>query len=243
MVGASGVGDGQLVLDLGAGYGAITSALAAAGSRVIAVERDPLLAGRLSRRFGGCSHVTVVAADVRDVPLPRREFLVVANIPFAVTTGLLRRLLGDPAVPLAGAELIVGWGAGRWLSRPRPRDEETAWWTARYRIRLANRIPAASFVPPPGADAARLSVRPRPLALSPRGQRILRALLRDAFRSRHRPVDVGRRVLLRAGIVPGTPAADLTADDWHRLAWVLTAPARGGARAGLDDHSSVTISR
>ncbi len=194
---------------------------------MIAVERDPRLAGRLSRRFGGDPLVTVVAADLRQVPLPRRDFLVVANIPFAVTTDLLRRLLGNPAVPLAGAELIVAWGAGRWLARPRPRDEETAWWTARYRIRLAGRVPAASFAPPPGVDAARLSVRPRPLAGSASGQRALRALLRDAFRSGRRPVDLERRILLRAGIAPGTPATELTGDDWHRLAQVLTVPSRG----------------
>ena len=244
LVRASGAGDGRLVLDLGAGYGSITAALAAAGPRVIAVERDPRLAGRLSRRFGGDPRVTVVAADLRQVPLPRRDFLVVASIPFAVTTELLlRRLLGDPSVPLAGAEMIVAWGTARWLAQPRPRDEETAWWTARYRIRLAGRIPAASFVPPPRSDAARLSVRPRPLAGSPGGQRILRALLHEAFRSSRRPVSVGRRVLLRAGIAPGTPAGELTADEWHRLARALARPPTAGvARAGLDDHPSVTIS-
>jgi 23S rRNA (adenine-N6)-dimethyltransferase len=152
---------------------------------------------------------------------PRRDFMVVASIPFALITELLRRLLGDASVPLAGAQLILAWGAGRWLSRPRPRDEETAWWTARYRIRLAGRIQAASFAPPPRADAAELTIRPRPLARSPGGQRVLRALLRDAFRRPDRPVGVGRRALLRTGIAPGTPAARLTAAQWHRLAQVL----------------------
>ena len=160
LVRASGAGQGQLVLDLGAGYGSITAALAAAGPRVIAVERDPRLAARLSRRFGGEPRVTVVAADLRDVSLPRRDFVVVASIPFAVSTELLRRLLGNPAVPLAGAELVLGWGAGCWLARSRPRDEETAWWTARYRIRLAGRSrrPASPRRPastPPGCPSGR----------------------------------------------------------------------------------------
>jgi 23S rRNA (adenine-N6)-dimethyltransferase len=228
LVRASGAGQGQLVLDLGAGYGSITAALAAAGPRVIAVERDPRLVARLSRRFGGEPRVTVVAADLREVSLPRRDFVVVASIPFAVSTELLRRLLGNPAVPLAVAELVLGWGAGCWLARSRPRDEETAWWTARYRIRLADRIPAASFAPPPGVDAAWMSIRPRPLAGSRHGQRVLRALLRDGFRSRARPAAVRRQVMLRAGIAPGTPAAELTADQWHRLAQMLTGQARGG---------------
>jgi len=224
LVAASGAGDGDLVFDLGAGYGAITAALAAAGPRVVAVERDPRLAHRLDRRFAGDPRVRVVAGDVLRVPLPRRDFLVVASIPFGVTTELLRRLLGDPAVPLAGAELIIGSGAARWLASARPRDRETAWWAARYRLSLARTIPAACFAPPPGTDAAHLSVRPRPLARSRDGQRALRALLRDAFRGGgRRPVAVNRRTLVRAGIAPGRPAAELTAGEWHRLAQMLAA--------------------
>ena len=228
LVGASGAGRGSLVLDLGAGYGAITAALADTGARVIAVERDPRLAGRLSRRFADDSRVRVVAADVRDVPLPHRDFLVVANIPFGVTTNLLRRLLGDPGVPLAGAELIVADGVARWLTAARPRDEETAWWTTRYRIRRARRVLAGSFAPPPSVAAAHLSIRPAPLAGSARGQRVLRGMLREAYGGR-RPLQVSRRLLVRAGIDPGTPAAELTSGEWRDLAGLLatTGPAAG----------------
>jgi 23S rRNA (adenine-N6)-dimethyltransferase len=221
LVGASGAGPGDLVLDLGAGYGAITAALAAAGCRVTAVERDPRLARRLRRRFGTDPRVRVAEADLLAAPLPRRDFLVVANIPFGASTRLLRRLLGDPAVPLAGAELITAHGVACWLASARPRDAETAWWAARYRMCLVRRIPAACFGPPPSTDAAQLSVRPRPAARSAPAQRALRALLRDGFADRRRPLPVGRRVLLRAGIAPGTPAAELTAAAWHRLAWML----------------------
>ncbi|HEY3952797.1 MAG TPA: rRNA adenine N-6-methyltransferase family protein [Streptosporangiaceae bacterium] len=225
LVAASGAGHDDLVLDLGAGYGAITGALAAAGCRVTAVERDPRLARRLARRFGTDPRVRVVEADILRLPLPRRDFLVVANIPFGASTRLLRRLLGDPAVPLAGAELITAYGVARWLAGARPRDAETAWWAARYRMCLVRRVPAARFGPPPSTDAAQLSVRPRPLARSAPAQRVLRTLLRDGFAARRRPVPVGRRVLLRAGIAPGTPAAELTAADWHRLAWMLVGAA------------------
>jgi 23S rRNA (adenine-N6)-dimethyltransferase len=225
MVRACGAGEGRLVLDLGAGSGAITAALAAAGARVIAVEQDPRLAAGLRRRFDGDPGVRVVEADLRRVSLPRREFMVVANPPFSVTTALCRRLLGDPALRLAGAELVLQWGAARWLASPRPRDAETAWWTARYQVRLARTISAASFVPPPRVDAARLSVRPRAIVASVRGQRMLRTLLRAAYR---RPtvradavVGVRRRLLLRAAIDPAAPAAQVTAEQWHRLAVLL----------------------
>jgi 23S rRNA (adenine-N6)-dimethyltransferase len=225
LVRACGAGEGRLVLDLGAGRGAITAALAAAGARVIAVEQDPRLAAGLRRRFDGDPGVRVVEADLRRVPLPRREFLVVANPPFSLTTALCRRLLGDPALRLAGAELVLQWGAARWLASPRPRDAETAWWTARYQVRLARTISAASFVPPPRVDAARLSVRPRAIVASARGQRMLRTLLRAAYRRPAARADavIGdrRRLLVRAAIDPAAPAAQVTAEQWHRLAVLL----------------------
>jgi 23S rRNA (adenine-N6)-dimethyltransferase len=228
---ACGARDGRLVLDLGAGRGAITAGLAATGARVIAVERDPRLAAGLRRRFDRDPRVRVVQADLRTVPLPRREFLVVASPPFSLTTTLCRRLLGDPAVRLAGAELVIEWGAARWLASPRPRDAESAWWAARYQMRLASVVSAATFVPPPGADAARLSVRPRPIAASALGQHRLRALLRGAYRrpgARAGAVLPGRRgLLLRAGLDPRTPVGEVTAVQWHDLALLLADGQRG----------------
>jgi len=225
LVRACGAGDGRLVLDLGAGRGAITAGLAAAGARVIALERDPRLAAGLRRRFDHDPRVRVVEADLRTVPLPHREFLVVASPPFSLTTALCRRLLGDPAVPLAGAELVVGYGAARWLASPWPRDAETAWWAARYQMRLARTIGAAAFVPPPRTNAARLSVCPRPIAASARGQQRLRALLRLAYRRPGARADVvlagNRRLLVRAGLDPRTPVTELTAEHWHHLALLL----------------------
>jgi len=228
---ASGARAGDLVFDLGAGCGAIAAGLAGTGARVIAVERDPKLAARLRRRFDDEPNVRVVEADLRAIPLPRRDFLVVASPPFSLTTALCRRLLGDPDVPLAGAELIVQWGAARWLTAMRPRDAETAWWSARFQIRLARVIDPASFAPPPRVHAAWLSVQPRAMLVSARGQRRLRAVLQAAY---HRPstrtdiaVACGKRMLLRANLDPAAPVAAVTADQWHRLAVLLG----GGAAA------------
>lgn len=156
------MGRGDLALDLGAGYGALTGPLVGTGARVIAIELDPALVGRLRRRFGEESTVAVVEADLRVVPLPRRPFYVVANPPFALTTLLCRRLMSDPAVRLAGAELVLEWGAAKWLTRPEPGDREAGRWAARYDIQLVRRIPTACFSPPPSSDAAHVSVRPRP---------------------------------------------------------------------------------
>jgi 23S rRNA (adenine-N6)-dimethyltransferase len=238
-VSAAGARNGRLVLDLGAGGGAITARLAQAGARVIAVERDPRLAARLRRRFANQPNVRVVEEDLQKVKLPRRDFLVVASPPFSLTTALCRRLLGDPGVRLTAAELIIGDGAARWLASPRPRDAETAWWTARYEVRLARRVSPASFTPPPSVAAARVSIRPRPMP-GP-AQRQLRMLLRGAYRGpaaragavaasavlAGAGVPGGRRLLVRAGVDPAAAAGEVTAEQWYRLA--LLAGGGGGS--------------
>jgi len=213
------------VLDLGAGSGAITAGLAATGARVIAVERDPKLAARLRRRFRADAAVRVVEADLRTMPLPRRDFLVVASPPFSLTTALCRRLMSDPATPLAGAELIVQREAARWLAGPRPRDAQAAWWSARYQIRLNRVIRPESFTPPPRVSAAWLSIRPRAVPIPASGQRFLRPILQAAYRRPDARAGIAlaghRRHVLRAGLDPAAPVADVTADQWHRLAVLL----------------------
>jgi 23S rRNA (adenine-N6)-dimethyltransferase len=137
-------------------------------------------------------------------------------------------------VPLAGAELILQRGAARWLASPWPRDAETAWWAARYELRVAATVSPASFVPPPRVEAARLTIKPRDIARNPAGQRRLRPLLRAAYRAPGARADAvlggrpSRRLLIRAAIDPAAPAARITADQWHRLAIMLAGdrPAR-----------------
>lgn len=106
----AGVAPETLVLDLGAGGGALTGALLAAGVRVRAVELDPAGLRQLHVRFDREPRVEVLAADATTVALPVERFAVVANLPFAAGTAILRRLLGDPRVPLAQLDAIVEWG-------------------------------------------------------------------------------------------------------------------------------------
>src|SRR5260370_20861791 len=92
------------------------------------------------------------------------------------------------------------------------------------------------FVPGPRTDGAGLSVRPRPIVASAPGQRRLRALLRAAYRRPAARADVvlpgGRRLLIRAGLDPAAPVANVTAEQWHRLA-LLSRTATGLSRPAV----------
>jgi 23S rRNA (adenine-N6)-dimethyltransferase len=156
LVDGSGAGAEDLVLDIGAGNGLISEALARRGARVRAIERDPALARRLRTRFGPESGVTVVEADALSTPLPGEPFRVVANIPFGITTKILRRLLEDSA--LARADLIVQAEVARKRGTGGRGTLLNACWEPWFSFGVGARIPAAAFRPRPRVDAAVLIV-------------------------------------------------------------------------------------
>jgi FkbM family methyltransferase len=110
IVAEAGVRPGELVVDIGAGSGALTLAAARRGARVIAIEVDPIWVRQLRQNpavRASRDRIRVERADVLDYPLPQTPFRVVACLPFGATTAIMRRLLDDPQVPLQRADLIV----------------------------------------------------------------------------------------------------------------------------------------
>lgn len=150
LVAEAGVRPGDLVVDAGAGEGALTAPLVAAGARVVAVELHPGRAAALRRRFTAAP-VTVVRADVADLRLPRRPFAVVANPPFAASAALLRRLTA-PGSRMTEATLVLpAWVARRWAVGPAP---GAARWRRTWHAGVARQLPRTAFAPPPPGDAA-----------------------------------------------------------------------------------------
>jgi 23S rRNA (adenine-N6)-dimethyltransferase len=159
LIRSSGVGPGDLVIDFGAGPGTLTAPLALTGARVLAIERDAAFVSKLNRRFADQPLVKVVHADLRTVPLPSRDFNVVASIPYALSTVLLRRLLSRPRRALARADLVVEWGFARRVVAAQ--SKETATWAQKYEMRVERRIAANCFRPAPRVDSAHLVIRRR----------------------------------------------------------------------------------
>jgi 23S rRNA (adenine-N6)-dimethyltransferase len=231
---------GTLVLDLGAGGGALTRALVDASARVRAVEPDPAALRQLEARFGADPRVEVVEGDATLLPLPDEPFAVVANLPFAAGTAILRRLLGDPRVPLTQLDAIVEWGLAAKRSAVWPSTLLGCIWGAWYELSLVRRVPRACFAPPPSVEAAvlRASRRSEPL-VAPVDAAAYGALLHRAFASRG-PLDrvlprgPVHRVARELGFDPHAAARDLDVRQWARLYAVVRSaiprPRAAGAR-------------
>jgi len=157
VVAEAGIRPGELVLDVGAGTGALTGPLVDAGARVIAIELHPDRLDALRRRFGDGT-VKVVKADAGSLRLPRRPFRVVANPPFAVTSPLLRRLLA-PGSRLVAADLVLPRPAAvRWASGRAPGAGR---WQRSHHIGIGRRLPRTAFDPPAPVDCHTMVIRRR----------------------------------------------------------------------------------
>jgi 23S rRNA (adenine-N6)-dimethyltransferase len=134
----SPVSSGDVVVDLGAGDGALSARLAEVGARVLAVELHARRAEALRARFSG-SRVAVVEVDLADFRWPGHPFRVVANPPYDGVNGLVRRLLA--LRQLRSFDLVVAEGTARGLAAHHA-----------GRLALGPRVPRSAFRnPPPGA--------------------------------------------------------------------------------------------
>lgn len=150
LVDAAGIRPGELVVELGAGDGALTVPLAVAGARVIAVELHPGRAAALRDRVAGLN-VRVSETDAVEFRYPSRRVRVVANPPFGIASALLRAAVRQPGV--AALDLVLP----RQVARRWAEDQTSA--TRRFRARLGPPVPRGAFIPSPRVDCVMLHVR------------------------------------------------------------------------------------
>ena len=169
---AAGVTEDEDVLEIGPGCGSLTKHLCDAANRVLAVELDERLIPLLRAFLDEKKNLTVVQGDVMSLNLQevtaelKKPFAVVANIPYYITTPLIKLLLNGE-LPVSRLALMVQQEvADKILAQP----GENAWGPLSILCqflcepRLAVKVPAEMFTPPPKVDSAFvvLPVREKP---------------------------------------------------------------------------------
>ncbi len=222
------------VLEIGCGFGNLTRYLAVAAQRVIAVELDRRLAQIAAEILRPYRNVQIIAADIlalspRDLGLPR-NYLVTANIPYNITSAIIRHLLEAESKPRRIALTVQKEVAERVCSEP-PRMSILALSVQVFgSARIVARIPAGAFLPKPKVDSAVVRIeiheRPRiPPALLPAFFTLVKAgfsqkrkTLRNNFATGLRLGASGAQELIsRAGIDPRLRAEALGFREWEAL--------------------------
>jgi 16S rRNA (adenine1518-N6/adenine1519-N6)-dimethyltransferase len=208
-------GPDDLVVEIGAGKGALTAVLAAAAGRVVAIEKDARLLPAL--RLAVPANVEVVHADAltfdfRGLLDPRRpgRLRAAGNLPYSISSPLLFRILDERELFSDAVFLVQKEVAGRVTAGPRTKSYAPLSILIQnyFAARVEFTVPPGAFSPPPKVTSALLSLRRRPAPLlDVSDEPLFRNFLRAAF--------ARRRKLLR-GNLASCAGGEALAEAWER---------------------------
>ena len=150
------------VLEIGAGLGSLTYLLAQQAKYVVAVELDKRLIPPLTEVLAGFDNITIKQGDMLelspDALLGAAHYVVVANIPYYITSALIRHLLEAEHKPTRMVLTVQQEVAERILARDGKMNLLALSVQVYGKPELKARIPAGCFYPPPEVDSAVLSI-------------------------------------------------------------------------------------
>ena len=231
---AAGIPAGASVLEVGPGLGALTRHLSERAARVVAVELDKDLIPLLRKELASCGNIEIVEGDILkfqpDAYFTDGEYYVAANIPYYITSAVIRHLLEGKARPKRLALTVQKEVAERIAAAPGKLSLLALSVRVYGSAEIAMIIPASAFYPEPNVDSAvvRIELYDEPLipadeienffALAKAGFGQKRKTLRNALSSNLRISGAAAEAKLRAaGIDPSRRAETLTISEWKAL--------------------------
>ena len=215
LAGLSGAGPGDTIVELGAGLGHFTRALAATGAHVIAVERDRELAPILREEL---PDVEIVEADAKSFDLKAiaaragRPIILCGNLPYHLSSPILFHLL-DQRVAVKRAVLLLQREVAERVAEP-PGGKIYGLLSVLVQhvadARIGMQVPRGAFTPPPDVESSALVLEllPEPRAAVADEARF-RTLVKAAFSQRRktlwnalRSMPGAREALQRSGLDP-----------------------------------------
>ena len=153
----------EVVIEVGPGCGTLTDDLVKTGARVFAVEKDPILARHISEHFP----INILQADAVDFPVGNfdlaQPYKVVANLPYAIASVWLDRVLELPRLPKTLVLLVQKEAADRWFSEVGCKSFGAIgiYLQAMYRLEQKCGVSKRCFYPQPKVDSILLHIQKR----------------------------------------------------------------------------------
>jgi 16S rRNA (adenine1518-N6/adenine1519-N6)-dimethyltransferase len=230
MCAAVAVGPDDIILEIGPGLGTLTSLLVKRASRVIAVEFDAILAANLPNRVPA-SNLEVVTSDILSFDFSQLPpgYKIVANIPYYLTSNLIRVISETPNSPAAAALLVQKEVAQRVAAAPGSMSLLSV--TAQYYwdVSLGMEVPAELFTPPPKVDSQILILNSQAAPFEDVDPADFFRLVKAGFSQRRKTLlnslsaglhldKAATRVICESvDIDPGRRPQTLSLDEWHHL--------------------------
>ena len=246
MVSLSGAGDGERVLEIGAGAGSLTLGLVGAGAHVVAVEKDDRLVHVLRSVLPQGADVEVVHEDALEMDLARfRADRLVANLPYNIAATVVLKALDDADSIRALTVMTQREVGERFAAGPGTKVYgQTSVMVRCYGTpRVVGRVSRRAFYPVPNVDSVIVGIERHdaPLAAD---VPLFRLVVKAAFAQRRKTIrnalegaldaEAGVATALRAsGIDPTVRAEDLSIHDFVRLAESFGGEGQGLSQRGM----------
>ena len=228
---AAGITPLDTVLEIGPGLGTLTSELLRRAEKVIAVELDGELAVKLPGQFPGKT-LQVINEDILDFDLSLlpKNYIVVANVPYYITSKIIQKLVTSSNKPKTTVLLIQKEVAVRLAAKPGNMSILSISAQIYADVELDQMVPAHYFTPPPKVDSQVVIVRTRPEPLiAPENEKKFFRIVKAGFSAKRKKlrssISAGLKIskpeaeeLLRsAGISPDERAEALSIAQWIEL--------------------------
>lgn len=229
IVAAAELDSTDTVLEIGPGLGVMTNLLTAACKRVVAVEADQALAELLAR--DAAANLEVRSEDIMTFNLATvgQPYKVVANLPYYLTSKILRLLMESPTPPTVMSLLVQREVAERVVAAPGKLSILALSVQYYASAKLMGVVERHKFWPPPQVDSAILRIERRPQPAFAADPNKLFRLIRAGFGEKRKQlknslagglntsVEITTELVQSAGLPLTVRAQELTLDNWHKL--------------------------
>jgi len=219
------------VLEIGPGLGTLTEVLANREANILALEFDQDLIAKLEKKFSNTQHVKIEQGDVRTFNFSNmpKVYKIVANIPYYLTSNLIRSISDTENPPHVSVLLIQKEVAERICAKPGQMGILSVTAQFYFECRLDIEVRADLFTPPPKVDS-------QVVVLSRRSQKMFDVdeqkyfnLVKAGFSEKrktlsnslsgglNRSKDEVKQLLKKANVLPTSRAQELSLQQWYDL--------------------------
>lgn len=216
LIGHSTIKAQDTVYDIGAGSGTISSVLATRAKKVVAIELEPRMVATLRKNMSEYSNVEVVEADFLTMQLPREPYKIFANIPFHISSEIVRKIT-QAAIPPVATYLIVQRQFARKLA-PSPEHFTGALGimiSPEFTVRIRSRLERTDYFPHPNVDTVMIEILPRPEPLLPKkDMSSFRDFVTNCFST---PKFFAKAPQKEIGLPVGIKPSQMSVEQWVKL--------------------------
>jgi len=221
----------DIVVEVGAGTGALTTELAKRAKKVIAVEKDRVLIPVLKENTAILKNLEILQGDILTLPISDMQYAiykVVGNIPYYLTAPLIRKFLESENPPSRMVMMVQKEMAERICAEPPDMSILAVSVQVYARPEIVACVPRSSFWPQPHVDSAIVRIMDYESRI--KNTEIFFKIVKAGFSSPRKQLinnlphalDVERTEaeewLLKCGIAPQRRAETLSVDEWKRVA-------------------------